>query len=188
VEGLDYLGTEPYIGHGGGHHGGGGQRWAGGNPQGWGWYNQPVIVVEESPYDEMWALLGEDVKVSAAQVALKSAGFVGKDGKPLTIDGIMGPNTTFAIAAFWASKGESHAPVVDEDLMKALPAPTAPTAPADGRPAKGWSQPQPGAMGPAVTPGTPDAAADKKKWYVIAGGAAAVAIGVALFVFGGRKG
>jgi hypothetical protein len=192
MEGLDFLGVDE-IGHGGGHGGGGrhGGGWGGrrGGDPNWGWYGAaPIVIVEDTPFDEVeayqrYAMLGDDAKVNAAQAALKSAGFKGADGKPLKVDGIMGPNTEYAITSFWASRGtDLHLPTVDDDLLNAL---GVVGKPSDARPAKGWSQPQPNAMGPAVTPDS-QPEDSKKKWYVIAAGAAAVAIGVALFAFGGK--
>lgn len=47
----------------------------------------------------------EDPQVKTIQRILNALGYTGKDGKPLTVDGKNGPNTSFAISAFQKDKG-----------------------------------------------------------------------------------
>lgn len=115
--------------------------------------------------------------VEAAQRALVAAGFnKGKDGKPLKTDGIEGPNTDFAVAAFWASRGASHAARVDADLLAALGVKAAPPAPRPAAPA-----PAPAPAQPAAAPGqeaAQDPAAPKKTSPLVYAGAALAALAV----------
>ena len=47
----------------------------------------------------------EDPQIKTIQMILNALGYTGKDGKPLTVDGKNGPNTSFAISAFQKDKG-----------------------------------------------------------------------------------
>jgi peptidoglycan hydrolase-like protein with peptidoglycan-binding domain len=94
--------------------------------------------------------------VLAVQKALEAKGFHLKKG----VDGAYGPDTAQAIKAMQKVLGAEQSGVIDYGVLMALgvSAPAAPSRPlippekpSDGRPAQGWSQP--GAMGPAVTPG-----------------------------------
>lgn len=69
----------------------------------------PVFVTGAAPTS-----LTSGVKMTAAQKQnadaqawLRQLGFLGKDGKPLTVDGNFGTNSKFALAAFQKSKGIS---------------------------------------------------------------------------------
>jgi hypothetical protein len=86
--------------------------------------------------------------------------------KGFTADGKFGDDTEGAVKKFQAAHSLAESGVVDQATIAAMDAisggggvsvidMTKPDAPADGRPKKGWSQAQPGAMGPAITPDSP---------------------------------
>jgi len=92
--------------------------------------------------------------VLAVQRALSAKGF-----DPGPFDGLMGPKTSTAIKKMQAALGADQTGVIDYGVLLALGIPVPSNAPSSlsslpssGRPAKGWSQPQPDKMGPAVTP------------------------------------
>jgi hypothetical protein len=130
--------------------------------------------------------------VLAVQKALLARGFkLPKFGA----DGQWGGETATAIRQMQASIGAPQSGVIDAGVIMALqvtPA-AAPELPAAGRPAKGWSQPAPEKMGPAITPESPGAAdeevATKKKRtiFVVVAGAVVVAVGAVLLASGKRK-
>ena len=64
----------------------------------------------------------EDPQVKTIQRILNALGYTGKDGKPLTVDGKNGPNTSFAISAFQKNKGmkDINFGTVAEKTWKAL--------------------------------------------------------------------
>ncbi len=118
-----------------------------------------------------------DAKVRAAQEALNAAGFDTKG-----VDGLMGPNTAAAISAFWASRGLSHAAVVDNDLVRALSV-TTPTAPAKA--------PQSTALVPASqSPAAPQEAAPEnsklKKYLLLGAGVAVVIASIGVLYYSGE--
>lgn len=120
-----------------------------------------------------------DAKVRAAQEALSAAGFDTKG-----VDGLIGPNTEAAITAFWASKGLSHAAVVDDDLMKAL-ATTAPVS----KPAPKTTALVPAEQSPVTTSTTSQntTITTGKKLAVIAVGVATAIAGVIVLYSAGRS-
>lgn len=127
-----------------------------------------------------------DPKVYAAQVALLARGFkLPKYGA----DGDLGDETRAAITAFWASKGQSRAPVVDDDLMAALNAtpivqtPATPATPTSTKP----TALVPAVDSPAATQ-PPAKMSSTKRYALVAAGIAAVlsAIGI-LYYSGGDK-
>lgn len=122
--------------------------------------------------------------VLAVQTALKGRGF-----DPGKLDGIYGSNTARAIRALQASIGAPQLGVIDYGvlLLLSVPAPTGARAtakndaqdlPTDGRPAKGWSQPQP--------PGTPAPASgvtlgSRPLWLIgVLGGLGLLAVGTGI--------
>jgi glutamate synthase domain-containing protein 1 len=76
-----------------------------------------------------------DPKVKQMQQMLSQMGFRGADGKPLAVDGVMGPNVQFALNAFMnhtaatQTQGKVQAPVPTNPAQPA-PAQTAQPAPA----------------------------------------------------------
>jgi peptidoglycan hydrolase-like protein with peptidoglycan-binding domain len=109
-----------------------------------------------------------DARTAAAQRALRAAGFKGGDGKPLAADGVAGPNTRAAIKAFWASRGESRDPVVDDDLLAAL----------DARPGdEPAPRPRPQPPQDTAPPGGADPAAKTSPLVYVGAALAALAVG-----------
>lgn len=50
----------------------------------------------------------KDNQIKSIQILLSALGYIGKDGKPLTIDGELGPNTAYAIEQFQREQGMSN--------------------------------------------------------------------------------
>lgn len=142
------------------------------------------------------SLVGEDATsaadVKTAQQLLAAQGFKGKDGKALKPDGKMGANTEAAITAFWASKGMSHAPVVDAELLDALRGKAASgggAAPASGSPSAPDHAPASGIAGffqrPLWHKGD-GSDGPVRVWH--AAGGALIAIGGAIVFWPSKKG
>lgn len=58
--------------------------------------------------------------VKTVQRILKDVGYKGKDGKPLTVDGVYGANTIYAVKAFQKKQGLTQDGIVGEDTWKPL--------------------------------------------------------------------
>lgn len=66
---------------------------------------QYVGPAHVSPYPGPGAWKSNAAYVKLYQAALGALGYVGKDGKPLAVDGKPGPNTLFAVSAFQGAHG-----------------------------------------------------------------------------------
>lgn len=69
--------------------------------------------------------IGEDYayskgSVKTVQRILKDVGYKGKDGKPLTVDGVYGTNTIYAVKAFQKKQGLTQDGIVGEDTWKPM--------------------------------------------------------------------
>jgi hypothetical protein len=70
--------------------------------------------------------------VGDVQTMLRAKGKIGKDGRPLEIDSLFGPNTEFAVKSFQLDKGMSASGVVDKATLDALEGRAAASAPRGG--------------------------------------------------------